>query len=719
MIEINNIKNITMKRINYKVIRHIALSIAMLCIISQTYAQKRPKKQTAVNNEITKAEIKLSARNYGDSIVLRWAIDKSSAWRFLNEHGYIIERLTLDADNKVTEDFRKLSTTPIKPWTYAEWGERINKNDDYAVIAAQTLYGETFDVSQTATSKAEQLDNMADEARMRHAFAMLSADISTQAADGLGLRFVDKDIKGGDKFIYRIYSIHPKTSFTTDTAIFIIGSKDIYNVYPPLPPKAVEGEHQIVLNWEKEYKFSAYLVQRSGDNGKTYIDLTRKPYLQISRKKEDFNKFTYSDSIPKNYKPYLYRIAGITSFGDVSPWSMPIKTIGRDRTAPEKPRIIKSHVINDDNDVKISWEIDKVASDMKGFFVGRGTNVTGPFEPLHKKALPNNTREYIDKDAVVGSTNYYVVASVDTAKNISQSMPGYVVMGDNEPPAKPLGMHGEIDTNGVVRLWWPKGKEPDLNGYRVYYSNHKNGEYHALTGTFQDTTFTDTINLKTLDELIYYRIVAVDMNLNNSKYSDVLELQKPDIINPVAPVFKKYNVTETDVYISWIPSSSKDVVKQKMYKREPGAQWQEYQEFDKGVKEFTDKEVSKEKIYEYSLTAIDDAGLSSENSKPLTIRIYNSGMQTEVRDFNVKLAGDNKSVELAWEYEESSECNFLIYRAYNGAGLQMHATTKEGSKEYVDKNVGLPGTYTYAIKVVNKNGNKSLLSESKKVEVKK
>ena len=711
-----------MKRINLTYIRFFVLSVFVLCAVVNSQAQKTSRKQKALKTEVsqekTEAAIKISARYYGDSIVLRWAVDKSSAWRTLNEHGYTIERLTLDKANKVTEEFKKITDGPVKPWTYEKWGERIDKNDDYAVIAAQTLYGESFDVTKISANKAGQLDNMADEARMRHAFAMLSADVSVQAAQGLGLRLADTDIQKGNKYIYRIYSLHPKTSFTTDTGMFVIDTKEIYNVFAPITPKALEGERQVTLNWDKETKFSAYYVQRSADGGKTYIDLTKKPYLQISNTPENINEFNFSDSVPVNYKPFLYRIAGVTSFGDVSPWSKPIKAMGWDRTAPEAPRIIKSVVINDDNHVKITWEIDNIDKDMKGFFIGRGSNVTGPFEPLNDKALSNNQREYIDKSPVKHNTNYYVVASVDTSKNINQSMPSYAALKDKIPPAQPTSLQGDIDTNGIVKIWWSKGDELDLNGYRVYYSNNRDAEFHALTGTVRDTTFTDTINLATLDELIYYRIVAVDMHLNNSEFSDVLELLKPDIVKPVSPVFKTYNVTDTTVYIAWIRSSSKDVEKQIVYRREPEKEWQAYKELNKDVEEFTDNQVKKEKIYEYSLAAIDDAGLASENSKPLVVRVYNSGLQKGINDLKAEFEKNDGSVVLSWNHAESKDCKFLIYRAYNGTGLQMYASINEGSNEYVDKNVSTEGTYTYAIKAISKNGNKSPLSGSVKIEVK-
>ncbi len=702
-------------------LRYLIIIVMVIGAVSPIEAQKRSGRQKdikpVVDATLTKAHIQLSARYYGDSIVLRWAVDKSSAWRALNEYGYIVERLTLDADNRVSEDFKRLTDAPVKPWTYEQWGQRINKEDDYAVIAAQTLYGESFDVARITTNKAEQIDNMADEARMRHAFAMLSADISVQAANGLGLRLVDKDVKEGNKYIYRVHSIHQNTSFTSDTALFVIGTKEKYNVFAPQPPTALEDEHRVTLDWDKENKFSAYLVQRSGDNGKTYVDLTERPYLQLSNKKEDIDKLSFSDTLPGNYKTYYYRIAGITSFGDVSPWSKPVEAMGVDRTPPEKPRIIKSVVVNDENNVKITWEIDAISQDMKGFYVGRGSNVTGPFTPLHEKALPNGTREYIDKNPVEHKTNYYVVASVDTAKNISQSMPAYVALKDLVPPAKPIGLSGEIDTNGLVKLAWPKGKEPDLNGYRVYYSNRKNSDFHALTGTFQDTTFTDTINLVTLDELIYYRIVAVDINYNNSEYSDIIELKKPDVVNPVAPVLKKYRVTDSTVYITWATSSSKDVTKQLLYRKDTKDGWQVYKEFNGDVNEFTDDKVKKENTYEYKLVAVDDAGLVSEMSKPLVVRVFSTGMKPGVNNFTVKLDKDSKSVILKWDDDKGCDCSYLIYRSINGNSLQMLASSIGGSKEYVDTDITSKGTYTYAVKVVNKDGDKSQLSESKKIEV--
>src|SRR5690606_38657836 len=121
----------------------------------------------------------------------------------------------------------------------------------------------------------------------------------------------------------------------------------------------------------------------------------------------------------------------------------------------------------------------------------------------------------------------------------------------------PTGLTGKIDTNGIVTLRWAMGREPDLMGYRVFMANAPDHEFTNLSpAPFADTTWTDTITLKTLTKRICYKVVAVDRNFNHSAMSAMLTLTKPDIIPPVAPVFSGYSVTDGTVMLKFVPSSS-------------------------------------------------------------------------------------------------------------------------------------------------------------------
>jgi hypothetical protein len=89
---------------------------------------------------------------------------------------------------------------------------------------------------------------------------------------------------------------------------------------------------------------------------------------------------------------------------------------------------------------------------------------------------------------------------------------------------------------------------PHLLGYRVLWANDSTHEFSSRTNEiWMDTTFVDTVSLNTLTRNVYYRIVAVDTRYHHSAPSDILELVRPDVVPPVAPIFTDVYVTETSV----------------------------------------------------------------------------------------------------------------------------------------------------------------------------
>lgn len=85
---------------------------------------KRSPALKPVEKDTLRISIRLQARYQGDSIVLRWGSNNSFAWKKLNDIGYNIERLELDATNKPESAFKKLNSAPVKPWTEEEWKKR-------------------------------------------------------------------------------------------------------------------------------------------------------------------------------------------------------------------------------------------------------------------------------------------------------------------------------------------------------------------------------------------------------------------------------------------------------------------------------------------------------------------------------------------------------------------------------------------------------------------
>jgi len=98
---------------------------------------------------ITSGEIKVVGRAWADSIQLRWAPTTPSAWKKGNEYGYELIRYTLLVNQtpRYLSDKKPLRLGIIRPVPLDGWAEGINAND-YAAIAAQSIYGYGFELEQ-------------------------------------------------------------------------------------------------------------------------------------------------------------------------------------------------------------------------------------------------------------------------------------------------------------------------------------------------------------------------------------------------------------------------------------------------------------------------------------------------------------------------------------------------------------------------------------------
>lgn len=672
----------------------------------------------------TNPPLVIIAKSYQDSIVLRWAPGNSILWKYSNKYGYVLTRyLVSKIRSGDSTGIEKLTSEPIKPWTLKEWKSRSPKDDSLAAVSAQILYGKQFKASVKKGLNFDAiLQQKADEDN-RFSYALIISDIHPFAANGLGLRWVDKNIKKDSAYLYTIYSLAPQNIIHSDTAAVIVRTDDIQPV--PIMPKieAEELDRAVRFSWNSNLtrrKFTAYYLERSDDLGKTFHQTSSIPFVQKGEGKNVFqeDKMSIQDSLPRNYKKYIYRIVGITPFGDRSKPSENLTVMGRDKIPPSRPTNVKAINIKA-NHVKISWDKRIKEPDFAGYLIGRSQDIKGPYIPLFIKPLNKNYVSFIDTSAAEHGTNFYIVASIDTAGNSSAAPPVYVVMQDSIPPAKPTGLTGNIDSAGLVTLKWNKGKEEDLFGYQVYFANSLKHVFTPVTkGFLIDTTFIDTISLNTLTSKIYYTIVAFDQNRNPSPYSDTLALTRPDTIRPVSPVIKNYVVTDSSVTFSWNPSTSEDADSQFVFRKEINKSWILISKLDKNINSYTDTTVKRLKQYMYSLVTIDNSKLRSRKSFPLTVRIYDSGQRKLINAFSAELSKDKKSIHLKWRQKGKNDSKIIIYRNFDNTELQMYDSTPGKINSYNDYNIQ-KGNYEYAIKVVQNDGTESRISKLISIKITK
>jgi hypothetical protein len=689
--------------------------------------------------ETVKLKIAITARSYGDSVYLRWAVTDPTAWRIVKEKGFILERAKVLSDGKL-ESYSRVTQNPIKPWGEEQWENYFENRTDrpeggidnegiaYLLGIGEKPDEENFQLPKENEDYLKSIKEKRSSQEWALLLSLLAANNSLTAAEGLGLFYVDKDVRENETYSYRIYSDYKSALYSFDTTYFTIKNEkfDPKKAYQKLSANENEGSIEII--WNTDMQFSTYNVERSEDK-KTFKRLNDSPLLTLkSAASDSLNVDSYIDTTIINYKPYTYRVYAMTVFADEILVGE-ITAMGRDRTPPEQPFVPQpSHI--EENKVKITWQMaDPPARDLAGFYVGRDSLIDGKYNPIHKNPLSKDAREFIDTTFSKNGYNFYLVTAFDTAGNKSFSYPVYVVLNDTTPPAPPKWKEAFMDSNGVVTLRLEANKEFDLMGYRILKANAPDHEFSSIIESFDPdsselkfkTEFLDTVDLQTTTKFVYYRATALDNRYNESGFSEIIAVPRPDVVPPIAPVLNDAKVTEKDVTLFFIPSPSEDVKSHYVLRKTNETEnWDTIAVLKSKDSIYTDNNVKQNITYQYCLFAEDSSKLKSDLSFKLEARPYYLGVLPEVKNFTILFDESKKIATLKWDYEPMQNIYFVIYRSYENQPLVRYKTLNTSDiRSFTDNDFSNgSGKYSYGIKVFDNYSAESKLSERKEIVLK-
>ncbi|MBO6515747.1 MAG: hypothetical protein JJ975_04270 [Bacteroidia bacterium] len=600
----------------------------------------------------------LQKRTESDRVILRWAPTNYSLFRHASETGYRIQRRAYSTNPEV--EFTQATDLDggfkdfvvVKPWAEDEWRSNATDSSDiYAGVAMQILLG--GEIKPKGNGEMNDINSYYEDQQRKFAYGLIAADLSPTAALGLGLRFEDTDVKQGYFYEYRIMLNELPEGFKADTAWVFADMTRPYKAKQVRHAFLEASDKSIGVYWTRhnDQFFTAYDVERSEDKV-TWTKLNDRPWMTSLYTPETPNFFI--DSLAENDKTYYYRIIGYTAFGDQGSYSDVLSDKGVDLTPPAPAWGVKAEDMG--GYVAINWEASPNEVDFDGFYVERSDAPNGHFERISEK-LPADARDFADLMPAGLSSNYYRIASVDTKGNESKSFSDLGYLVDSMPPAMPTGLIGTIDTNGRVELDWTPGPEADIIGYRVYWSNNKETEFTQLLGeVIPGVNYVDSIEVKTLNEEIYYRIAAVDHRYNHSVLSDILTLKKPDLVPPAEPLIYDYHVNESSARFKWYPSSSADVIKQEVWRMSEGVEWTMQRVTSDTT--YEDKEVEQGKAYSYKVVVYDDASNRSE-SQVLNVTVVDNASRQSTITASFKV--EQEVAQLSWSAEKG-EAKYVVYR---------------------------------------------------------
>lgn len=653
-----------------------------------------------------------------DSIVLRWAPAGQVAWQTGNRHGYIIERFVIAREGKPVElagqQGQSLTATPVRPAAEAKM-EQMAVNDDRVALVKEAIYSKDFQVTAPEKGIGDFISKQG-EADMRFGFMLLACDLSPAAANAAGLRFVDRSAKKGERYAYKISVAQQPKGVTIEPGFCVTSLQELIRLSPPREFSVQWGDSLARLQWLANIDkgiYTAYIIERSAD-GKTFKPVTDLPVMHSSDKPNEPFSF-FIDTLTDNETAWHYRVKGLTPFGESGPYSPVVN--GHGTPALEQP-FIDSIAAIDNKKIFLQWHLSSLLqSKTQSVVVTRAAKAQGPFKDI-SQPLGKQVESWIDEKPPADS--YYRLKIKTTDDRIVYSLPELGQVTDVTPPAMPVGVRGNIDSNGIVHLAWDANTEPDLQGYRVFRANAAHEEFTEVTRRIlKKNSFTDTIKVQTLSEKILYRVVAVDKVFNPSEYSPVCTLARPDKIPPSAPVFTYCRAQDTvaGILLQWKNSSSSDVVKQVLYRvsTQVGSfnKSMVINDTTNSVHEWLDTTVQAGSKYYYELVVFDEAGNSSKNRSG--DMEYESAYRAAIKDVKAQANREKKLINVEWKHDQQPAI-YYVYRSVNNQGYLLFKKMAGSQKSVTDGEIKIGNTYGYRIKAEWTSGKTTMMSKPVSVE---
>lgn len=686
-----------------------------------------------------KASVALVARAYPDHVVLRYFPTTPTLMNRAYVTGFVIERAVYKPG--IAND--KLAYTPIKGSPFKRWGDDLWEKGFREMDSSDSTNVKLAGFAMTLSDenvKPDSIDVMAgglkslkeerDNQDMKFAFALIAANRSKLAAEGLALRITDSDVKTGVIYVYRVRVNDPTENTKTGIAYVKVqcGAFNAKYLANNKVVKVIEDDEKIAFSFPDSKEYYAFSVERSDDGGTTYTRITGVPTIKLTphgyKGKTDYG---FVDSNLVNYKKYYYHVFVSTPFADELPLA-DFTAMPRDRTPPPSP-FLKTATHIKPKQVELIWETTAVP-DLSGFTISRSNAIKGKYTLISKATLPKTARNYIDEGFDPMGNNYYVVEAIDTAGNVSSSFPAYVTLIDSIPPDMPVITSAKIDTAGKIVIKIKPAIEKDFAGYQLLKANARDHEFSVVTETYRDslgrTTFTlkDSTSLNTLTKNIYYKVIALDSHFNQSVPSKIIELKKRDTIPPVSPLITDFAITDSTVLITFANSPSEDVISNMLLRREVGKAKYDTVFVNKNnlVTRFIDKKFIGGSEYEYTMIAKDDGGLKSKITRSIILKTQlNNRIPTPVIQgvYNPQ----TKKIALTFLVDDKLKNRKLKVEIYKradkaAAWIAYKLIDLDKTKPFLDDTEsGQQSTY-YTVRLADANKNNSNFSNELEVDSK-
>jgi uncharacterized protein len=532
--------------------------------------------------------------------------------------------------------------------------------------------------------------------------AVIESSISKEINKVMGTILEDESVEQDKTYAYRV-----KIKGCADSYILIsTGTNSLITPMVPISGK-LENKKTVEISWDAmslNAHYLGFIIERKKDNG-AFEAIFDEPYVHVVSSSEKKGKIAFirNDSLVQGVK-YTYVISPIDYFGDRQKGSNEIVIYIPKLTnvqlyvdtifATGTTRLGKGTI--EKVDQKMEAEIEKL-------HILRSNKNFGTYSFLQEAKRKGMNFEFqYDLEIASGDAFYYKVLAISKDNDSTLSNAKYFFTLDQIPPTAPSKLVGKIDGKGRVFIDWSANAENDIQGYRVYRGNAKNEEFVEMTRKLeQKIEFRDSLALNNLTPEMYYFVVAVDDNFNNSVHSDTILVIKPDTIAPAPPQITDVETLKTSVRLTVRGSSSADVASYFLLRSVSNGAADTIQRFKIPGKTLIDSTAQNGSEYYYQL------GCYDKSRNKAFSKVQHAVVESGVRDsLTVVVALDrtNKKIDLRWKAPNQKVDHYTVYRATDGKKLQLYKTLEAEITSFIDTEIVTGEDYRYVIRYTTTDG---------------
>ena len=642
------------------------------------------------------SKIRARAEIHSDRILLRWIPSDAKSWDLLNQYGVRLERLTVSRSGVVLDKPElKVLSERLKPEA-TDTLKRIAAQYPMGAVIAQAVFGEDFEVSlgNNPISKAISLDEMRQQ---RYLFSLYAADLCFPMAKEIGWGWEDKDIKNGERYLYRITPLVPKRKCQIgEGAIFTIVG-DTAKLIRPIGLSARFSEAGAFLSWDYNtlsYLYSSYFIEKSED-GRNFKQISDLPVTRMAdTDKNPHAPITYLDSIPLG-KTIYYRVVGVTPFGSKGEYSAVVSGIAYP-ALKEAPMITDSK-FDKVGGADIAWQFDSAHQDLiSGFNILHSTD-DKTYSTLANNIGANERNYHIEK---IGKNIYYKVEAKAKHGASTHSLPVLIQPVDSVPPAIPQGLKAHIDSLGAVHLSWDANHDADIYGYRLYRGQTRGEELIPITDlAIRETYYTDSVNINNLNDKVYYALTSLDERYNQSGQCETIEVSKPQTIPPAAPIITGGIAEIGKNIIEWVSGDEISIDGFIVLRKDA-----ENEEKQKVLRienptaiRHEDNDIESGKTYQYQVMAYSANQQRSPLSSPIKIKSLKEEAENEAIKFDLEVLPEG--IAIKWNIPNKDVISISLYKIDNTNTRVLYRENLPVSGELVDADILQGGKNEYMIVV--------------------